>query len=215
MISALQEKSSQDDFTIEARALGYHPFVRFSPLQYLALRELHGDWVFDDLLPRLDDPSLVYPQWAISFCAVAAGMSREELAAPANIYSLVTQAPSFKSRDEHMRSFQRAFKSIWRKVKAGTLDLSETGQSIARADYERWRALLAAGHNWGYEKRAKSSRNSVKPKLPVQKKKNRAAQDRTLVVIRNHGSQPPPKPASRNVWRNPRPGEPLVVRRHI
>jgi hypothetical protein len=189
--------------------------VRFSPLQYLTLRELHGDWVFDDLLRRLHDPSLVYPQWAVSFCAVAAGMSREELAASTDIYALVTRSPAFKSRGEHLRSFQRVFKSIWRKVKAGTLDLSETGQSIAREDYERWRALLAAGHSWGYEKRAKFSRNSVKLRPPVQKKKNRAAQDRTLVVIRNQGSRPTPKPASRNVWRNPRPGEPLDVRRRI
>jgi hypothetical protein len=208
---------SKTDFTADASALGYFPFIRFSPLEYLSLREIHGDWVFKDLLLRLDDPARIYPRWAISFCAVAATISREALIASSNIYSLVTEAPAFKSRREHLRSFQRTFfGSVWQKVKAGTLDLPVAGQSIVREDYERWRALLAAGQNEVHEKRAKSSRNSVKPKPAVQKKKNRPAQDRTLVVIRSQGgSQSPPKPASRNVWRNPRPGEPLDVRRRI
>ncbi|MDQ3232248.1 MAG: hypothetical protein M3Q07_10540 [Pseudobdellovibrionaceae bacterium] len=207
-----QDASSQPDFTAEARLLEYFPFVRLSPLEYLTLRELHGDWIFKNLLLRLKDPTSMSSLWAISFCAVATTFPREELES-SDFYAKVTSVPAFKCRREHLRAFKQVFfGSIWKKVKAGNLDLPGWGQSIARQDYERWRALLADRQLKVLEKRAKPSPNSEKSSP---KKVNRRDSAPAPVVIRNSATQPKSKPAARNVWRNPTPCEPLRVKRRI
>ena len=52
------------DFTFEAKALGYYPFIRFSPIEYLTMINLYGDFPFNEVFPRLRDPLKLYPGWA-------------------------------------------------------------------------------------------------------------------------------------------------------
>ncbi|HYX32652.1 MAG TPA: hypothetical protein VE954_06030 [Oligoflexus sp.] len=132
------------DFTAEARSLGYFPFIRFSPLEYLTFKELYGEWIFD-LFKRLKDPGRLHPEWAIIFAAAAVQLSRDEVLKASDVHALVTGSEEFMNRRRHIREFNDMFfERVWPKMKEGALDVREPDRSIYLADFERWREKLKA-----------------------------------------------------------------------
>ncbi|MDQ3235780.1 MAG: hypothetical protein M3Q07_28565 [Pseudobdellovibrionaceae bacterium] len=201
-------------YEAQSLTLGYHPFVQLSPLEYLTFLEIHGRWVFDDLLSRLRDPCRIHREWAICFCGAAAEMPREMLESSTDIHALVTSSETFKDRKRHLRAFQRVFFCrVWKRVKAGTLPLEGEATDVVRQDYERWLAYFARRESEVREKRRKPSQISKKAAAP--KKENEPHKAPAPVVIRSRSPEPKSTPAARNVWRNPRSCEPLSVKRRI
>lgn len=175
----------RDDYSQEAKALGYLPFVRLSPMDVLTLREIHGRWVFDELLILLRDPKRIHRDWAIAFCHAAAKIPRDQLRNPETLYRLVTRHPAFRDRRSALREFQRVyFGKIWKKAKDPSANFATDWERRAvRADYELARALLAAK----VEKRRKLKARgcipiSSKVKNDNDKSVNRAKTKRTVIV---------------------------------
>lgn len=202
-------------YETESLVLGYYPFIRFSPMQYLAMLDVHGRWVFDDLMLRLRDPSKVSPAWAICFCGAAETMPRETITESRRIYPLITKTASFKDRRTHFRRFQSAFFEIWERVKKGELGLDQRATAVVLQDYERWSEML------------KSTKRSA---LPISEEffpKSRQArsdfwagykgqkQIKTVEVVRRESSEAEAKTVSYRGWRNPNPGQPLHTKRSV
>ncbi len=175
----------RDEYTQEAKAMGYLPFVRLSPMDVLTLREIHGRWVFDELLILLRDPKRIHREWAIAFCHAAAKIPREQLRNPETLYRQVTRHPAFRDRRSALREFQRVyFGRTWQKAKDPSAKFSTDFERRAvRADYELARALLEAKA----EKKSKMKAQrciSISSKLKTDNDRsvNRAKTKRTVIL---------------------------------
>ncbi|HYX39663.1 MAG TPA: hypothetical protein VE954_41730 [Oligoflexus sp.] len=140
----MSKEKVDPDFTEESKALGYYPFIRFSPLEWLTLKELYGDWAFQ-LFSRLKDPARLHPDWAVSFAGAAASLPSEEVLEAESIHVLVTGAKVYRYRKDHINRFNRCFFDVvWQRMKEGALDIDEPHRSLYLADFERWRVHLKA-----------------------------------------------------------------------
>ncbi|HYX36853.1 MAG TPA: hypothetical protein VE954_27410 [Oligoflexus sp.] len=126
----------------EATALGYAPFVQLSPLEYLAIVELHGRWAFREVLQRLEDPTQIHRGWAVRFLGAASMLPRDELEAASDIHGLVTSSPGFRLRDKHRRAFWKAFFKVYKRMKRAHRELPELPRLIYRADLDHWSQRL-------------------------------------------------------------------------
>ncbi|WP_141735926.1 hypothetical protein [Oligoflexus tunisiensis] len=129
-------------FVREAQALGYAPFIQLSPLEYMAILEIHGKWAFREILPRLSDPAQIHRGWAVRFLGAAAMLSQEELAAASDLHAFVISSPGLLLRDKHRRSFWKAFFKVYKRMKRAHRNLPELLCVIYRADLDRWSHLL-------------------------------------------------------------------------
>jgi hypothetical protein len=122
----------------EAQALGYAPFIQLSPLEYLAIVEMHGRWALREILSRLEDPAQIHRGWAVRFLGAASILPRDELEATSDLHALVTASPGFRLRDKHRRAFWKAFFKVYKSMKRAHRELPELPRLIYRADLDRW-----------------------------------------------------------------------------
>jgi hypothetical protein len=249
------------DFTEESKALGYYPFVRISPLEWLTFKGLYGsEWVMN-LFSRLRDPLRLHPDWAVSFAGAAAQLPADQLSAAEDVYALVTKTKKYRYRTDYLNQFNRFFfNETWPRIKSGNLDeFDEAVRGMILADFERWRVRLKARgdeirdlHRKQAEKKkrrleqeaaekaarerkaaeaAKAAEEKAaaeaKAKAEAEKKAAESAAEKqrrqTLPrgpsparkdpVIERKPAAASAKPSSGNVWRNPNPGQPVVVRK--
>jgi hypothetical protein len=199
----------------ESLVMGYYPFIRFSPMQYLALLDVHGRWVFDDLMLRLRDPGKVSPAWAICFCGAAATMPREMITESRRIYPLITKTDSFKDRRTHFRRFQSAFFDIWERVKNGDLNLDDKVMAMVMRDYERWSEMLKSTKRSALPISEEFFPKSGQPRNDFWAGYKGQKQVQAVEVVRREKREQETKPMAYRGWRNPNPGQPLHVRRSV
>lgn len=192
------------DFTAESIALGYHPFVRFSPLEYYAMRELYGDFAFGEIFPRLKDPGKLHPDWAARFMWAAALLPREEVMAAEDVYALVTSVTTFARRGPpHHKEFSKAFARAYQTIKSGGGDVPETEKPIYLADCERWQLEL--------KERNEAKKNEQRLKAEKAARRAKAQAEEQAAIARKaaaaKAAEKPAEPAKPLAQAKPKPAE--------
>jgi hypothetical protein len=217
------------DFTEESKALGYYPFIRISPLEWLTFKGLYGsEWVLN-LFSRLRDPLRLHPDWAVSFAGAAAQLPADQLSAAEDVHALVTKTKKYRYRTDYLNQFNRFFfNETWPRIKSGNLDeFDEAVRGMILADFDRWRVRIRDLHGKQAEKKKRRPAKVAEEKAAAEKKATDAALEkqkrqtrprdpspaRKDPVIERKPAAASAKPSSGNVWRNPNPGQPVVVRK--
>ena len=224
MLTEQSMTDTQSDFTSESIALGYHPFIRFSPLEFYAIHELYGDFAFGEIFPRLKDPGKLHPSWAARFVHAASTLPKDEIQAAVDLHAYVTSSEIFKERRILTKKFDKALHLTFSKFKDGEITAPEPALVVYLADVERWKFELK--NRWDAQqlenkkraekkvRRLATQAIAVKKKADLLEKAEEAAKKPTPkptpkqaepIIERKSASSPQKStvPTPKGVWRNP------------
>ncbi len=196
------------DFTAESIALGYHPFVRFSPLEFYAMRDLYGAFAFGQIFPRLKDPARLHPEWAARFMWAASSLPRDEVLAAEDVHSLVTQAKAYRRRGPpNPREFVDAFFRAYHIFKSGNGNATEAERPIYQADCERWKLEL--------KRRNEAKQNEQRLKAEKDARRAKAQDEEKAAIAKKaaaakeaaKAAEKPSEPAQPQAQAKPKPSE--------
>lgn len=89
-----------------AKRDGYHPFIQFRKVSYQAFKELYGDWAFDLMEKKLDDPTRIGPAWAAQFIGAVKAIGIKDCEDASNLFEFVTSHELFQQAKEERGKFQ-------------------------------------------------------------------------------------------------------------
>jgi len=130
------------DYSFQATVLGYHPFIKFSPLEYLTLLEIHGAWAFEQILARLNNPEDMRRPWAVRILGTADRLPRKELLEAENLYEFVTSSEPWRHNDEYKRNFWAVFFRVYKHIKSAHRMMPPDLRKAYKEDLVRWKRRL-------------------------------------------------------------------------
>jgi len=98
-----------------AKKKKFYPFVNVGFGACLWIRKNYGDWTLEIMSKKLKNPIDAYTNWAIRFAATMVAVGARECEMSDDLYSLITNHPSWKEMNNETRAWIKHLKSFKKK----------------------------------------------------------------------------------------------------
>lgn len=138
----LTQRKELFDYSFQATVLGYHPFIRISPLEYLTIVEMHDASVFERILSRIENHPDISRRSAVQILGTADRLPHEEVSKAPNLLEFLASSEPWRRANEYKRHFWGTFYRVYKRMKEDHKTMPPPFRSAYKEDLNRWRRHL-------------------------------------------------------------------------